>query len=573
MAKRQRKSSTRTQPARTSTRAKKSRKKPTREAPNFPAEKFSGVMGQSGDEFYKYGKCQVKAGCPQMAYDLQTLPKVAPRPEQLHWMLRLWHHHHGKPIYEYTGFRNYTDDSPPRVQVVLRNIGSEAPNADPTNPIHQTDGWFRFRVKLDGNDQQELYFELVLDEPMENEWKAEPLFCWDWGQDEPSGLAARQIFRPVYRVLRAGKRPPDAWKLASKVRTTRSKESSESPNDPNSFGCIFKCDDPDFVDAGPDDYVEIAQGIPYTLDDWEYFRKTMNHNYPHHVRQRKIGSGGLRNAHPDWREVNDIYALEIKDPDLPAKPTVFLVAGQDYEPPGNWVCHGFVNEVLHDPEGRGYLNHFSVAAVGVANPDAHSWGCSHVVPYGNGHAPIWWWWRGSPDPEWLGGSGGVEHMGLCNYMNQLRFGWLDVGSGMRLNLSLHADLAPHPARWKAGRMGPPIYGYYKPGLLSGNNQRIDDFVQKLQNTPTCGPYVRPFADWAEANIMAGHEDAITLEYDESVLYRTVDANPGEMPAGQLLAPDSDPYGGYKIDGNVTTARTYMWFGRDLAKAVLQSYFS
>ena len=41
----------------------------------------------------------------------------------------------------------------------------------------------------------------------------------------------------------------------------------------------------------------------------------------------------------------------------------------------------------------------------------------------------------------------------------------------------------------------------------------------------------------------------------------------------MMDPHPPQYGGYEIDGNVTTKETYIQFGRDLAKAVQQAYFN
>jgi len=539
----------------------------------FNASKFSGIIGGNGEDFYdKDGNCLVKGGNPHQGFNHKRLEY------NKHWMnSELWHilpdcfEKDSKPLrpctlYDTIGFYDVPSDTygPERVQVRIRSL-QDHPNFNDYsyNELHQNDGWFYFRVKIDNRLRKttRLYFELVLDNSIShniNYWK-NPYYCWDWN-----------IFRPLYRFKNNSNY--SSWK--------RMPEGTVSS--PNGSRCIFCLHIPRYLELGSE--IEIAQGIPYSLEQSKLFKKQMLSEK--NVDVVTIGHGGL--AKPlekdmQYKEDNEIYALEICRKDRNGKrnspgPIIFVTAGIDFEPPVNYIAEGFTNEILSNPEY--YLNRASFSIIPVANPDAHSWGTCHVAPYGNGEPPLRWcdtWHHNNsnppeesqetrPEPE-------IEF--LRNYAQKLHDS--SLGNRVVLFLNLNGDLTPSPERWQnLKETHPPVYGFYNVKSQE-TRERIRKMVYSLRLQPECGPYVRSFNLWQGTHSIGdilldplknyGFEAHVIVEYDLLTLFRNKNA-----PAPSTIkAPYPLSFGNYYVDGTVDSPDIYKKWGAELAKAAIKAF--
>ncbi len=559
----------------------------------FVAKDYSGLMGYDGQTFYRYDPdlerwvCEVKAGAPQMGFGQMSLP------DPDHWARTIWYkYEETEPILDFTGFTDYQvlDDPPRRVVVRGRNIAI-TPDS-PGSEGHQNDAWFHFRIHVPPNMDwpKPIYFELDLSEPAPNAWKSPDWYCQDWN-----------VFRPVFRVVRypltlggevdylaEPKRQP--WKLGWLERTI-------PPDDPNAHRVIFRLH-PIPIPPKPGNgwEIEVALGMPYSIPRLERFLDKIYPDPHERVDKLILGYGGLSSTHPTsptnpvYQEENPIYAIEMPYRGThPEPPIVLMLTGEDFETPGNWVAEGFVEEILNptnldgtpidDPDH--YLKQFALAVIPMANPDSHSWGTCHVRPYGDGEAPLCWaghyrQYGPNEDPQV-----DPEADILVDYFESLRTGTSGLGDRIRLAVKFHGDLAPHPYRWESANVeGPPIYAYWRYGAESGDQFRLRGLYDALKQQDHHRAYMRdvdgtdsPYCEpWVGGVANGLNEDTITFEYDMSVLYRN-----GWVRSRPPMPPRQIPQlplmrGGYWVDGVVTTEEVYQTWGRELARAIYESYF-
>lgn len=556
----------------------------------------------------------VGSGCPQQGFDFTGLPSD-------HWANRTASHDECGWIVPQalTGFADEVLDDAV-VRVVLRSF--HLPNdwagwtgTCPTwedDAIHQNEGWFHFRVRhpdpLGPLREHRLRFEICFDNPYAfpdgplqlNQWWVDR--TWDW---EAHGV--RHIFTPIFRVkTRAGAVGP--WQH---IAETNVHPTTDCLYDQRHYRCLF-----DQTLASTDwAEIEVAQNLPYTLEDrarlWQRIRTTYPARYSDLcVRKRHLGYSGLfatADAPPQTDgEFNELYAIEVfrkipgsnDDPDLPNDRIVIVLAGVDYEPAGNFVAEGSLLEILDrwDTPDFEYRNLASYVVIPIGNPDGYEWGTCHAVPFGNGYA---------------GATNGIhrgyiflelesavpdtaldpESRALRDYFRSLTAEGFDGRGGSIVTLlDYQNDLCPHPIRWQqtnAPGMFPSIYGY----ILTSDPAQYTNAVRTLGNLrrellhPNTGRYVRDPASaqgWMSLPYVGyGIPLWITFEFEAAALYSTVNGPPGgwrgqfatpiQLPGasgdptfyvhgyidqiGQATAPDGDP------------AHVFKLFGRDIIDAV------
>lgn len=318
----------------------------------------------------------VGAGCPQQGFDFTGLPSDhwANHPassNECGWIVPQ----------EHTGFANKWI-SPPHVadfvRVLMRSfnvsnnwswwLGTNTMEDDAT---HQNDGWFHFRVRHPYPERPpaayRLRFELDFDNydafpgaPLQlNCWWAD--CTWDW---EPHD--GRCIYTPMYRIRDlAGIASP--WQY---IAETKVFPSEGYTNAGRHYRCLFE----QVLPATAWSEVEVAQNLPYTLDDRDKFLRAILAKYPPRysdlcLRRKHLGYGGLfstTNLPASQIEFNDLYAIELfkkvpgseSAPALATNRIVVVLAGMDYEPAGNFVAEGVLLEILDHwaTPGRDYRN-------------------------------------------------------------------------------------------------------------------------------------------------------------------------------------------------------------------------
>ncbi len=553
----------------------------------------------------------VGAGCPQQGYDFTGLPddhwaNSLATPTTWGWIVPQ----------KLTGFAD-EGGADPFVRVVLRSFSVSNNWAWWTgtydtwedDAIHQNEGWFHFRVRnpnpLGALQEYRLRFELCFDNPYAfasdplqlNYWWMER--TWDW---EAHG--ERRVYTPIYR-LKSSRGKVGLWQH---IAETNAHPVAGCTNDQRHYRCRF-----DQVIPRTDwTEIEVAQNLPYSLEDRDAFLRWIQTNYPpkHQdlcIRRRHLGYGGLFAAlepeSPDV-EFNELYAIELfkqvsgsaGDPDLATKRIVIILAGLDYEPAGNFVAEGVLLEIL-DRWGAAeydYRNRASYVVIPIANPDAYEWGTCHVIPYGNGcednalHRGYVFLDPGGPVPD---DALDPEALALRDYFRLLTAQGLDgKGGSVVALLDFQNDLCPSPIRWTNGPgMFPPIYGGFGFSDLAQSNAAVR-FLENLRRElphPNTGRYVRdpasPQGWWKYSYSDYGIPLWITFEFDAAVVYSHFPGVPGgwqgaftdaiQLPGsgggptfyvhgyidqiGQATAPDGDP------------AHVFKLFGRDIIDAARQ----
>ncbi|HRZ57708.1 MAG TPA: hypothetical protein P5525_19895 [Candidatus Paceibacterota bacterium] len=583
--------------------------------PAFPAVQFSGLMGGDGRVHFdpahgpgQYaGHAPVLAGCPQWGWGGPMVqlpvppPGVAHTPYDSHWSNQrdVW----ALPTAG-VGFQDLTDG----VGVFLRSHAPDMPEPDFYGETNQNDGWFRFQVLIPpGNTNAELDFTLQLTNRIDgrtNYWFSQ--YCWDWAGTN----AAQIVFRPLTRVLDPLGPANTSW----------------------SWRNTMSLDDPTGLDRGRaparrfkiigvptalehEVYLEVAQGLPYTLPDLEAFWSGLSQTLlPAGLVLERTnfawpqGSGytgyltGLSTfppGHKDAETNNSFFSILIRTnttPPLVAPPLVFITAGTHYEPPGPLVCEGIVRRII---EG-GYWKHLTFVIVPVCNPDAFAWGVTVLRPFGTKYSGA------GAGP----GSGVLPEHDLENGMSWYREDQDDVeavvlrehlktvrarfpGSTMLLHLDLHSDLCPHPDGWEGAggaeyRGGPPVYGLI---MAADEEQRAsaEQFAARMDATPHLGPYLRSPLRWRVNNPCwpwppedygnnVGANICLVLEFDEACLYRDSTPNDTHGAPPVWLVDPPPPFlrcatnECYWVDGPLARAEYYHRFGRDIADAIA-AYFS
>ena len=553
----------------------------------------------------------VGAGCPQQGFDFTGLPTN-------HWANRLASPNAcGWIVPEsWTGFADVGMAQDAYVQVVMRSFNVDngwtwwnGPSATPEDDaIHQNDGWFHFRVRnptpLGPLAEYRLRFEVCFDNPYAfpgdplqlNLWWADG--TWDW---EDHG--GRHIYTPMYRI----KSPTGTVGPWRHITETNVHPVAGCLSDQRHYRCLFEETIPrtNWVE------IEVAQNLPYTIDDRRRLLEHVRTNHLHRyddlgIRKKHLGYGGLysppgetQNPHAEF---NELYAIEIfrqtpgSDgvPDLPNDRIVVVLAGLDYEPAGNFVAEGVLLEILDHwaTADRDYRNRASYVILPIANPDGYEWGTCHVVPYGNGYGGATnVIHRGymflepeaqAPDPAL-----DPEALALRDYFRSLTAQGLDGHGGSIVTLlDLQNDLCPHPGRWQDKNWFlPPIYGIIKYGDAGQSNAalRVLSNLRVELTHPNTGRYVRDSSSpqgW-EKQPYAGYGIPlwILFEFDAAVLYSHVTGPPGgwlgQFPTPiRLLGTGGDPT--FYVHGHIDQiglatagdpAHVFKLFGRDIIDAV------
>jgi len=275
-------------------------------------------------------------------------------------------------------------------------LGSPATAED--DAIHQNDGWFHFRVRHPYPERPpaayRLRFELDFDNydafptgPLQlNYWWVEN--TWDW---EPHD--GRCIYTPMYRIKDlAGVASP--WQH---IAETNVFPSEGYTNAGRHYRCVFE----QMLPATAWSEVEVAQNLPYTLDDRDAFLRTIQTttftatttfasarstwataacSTPRTSRLPARVQRALRH-----RTLQESAGLGIY-PGPGTNRIVVALAGMDYEPAGNFVAEGVLLEIWTTGHpGPDYRDLASYVVFLIGNPDAYEWGTCHVVPYGNGY--------------------------------------------------------------------------------------------------------------------------------------------------------------------------------------------
>jgi hypothetical protein len=554
----------------------------------------------------------VGAGCPQQGFDFTGLPgdHWANHPASSNacgWIVPQ----------EHTGFVNkwiappYVADF---VRVLMRSfnvsnnwtwwLGSPATAED--DAIHQNDGWFHFRVRHPYPERPpaayRLRFELDFDNydafpsgpPQLNYWWVEN--TWDW---EPHD--GRCIYTPMYRIKDlAGVASP--WQH---IAETNVFPSEGYTNAGRHYRCVFE----QMLPATAWSEVEVAQNLPYTLDDRDAFLRTIQTNYVHRyndlcLRKKHLGYGGLfyaTNIPASQLEFNELYAIELfkkvpgseSTPALATNRIVVVLAGMDYEPAGNFVAEGVLLEILDHwaTPGRDYRDLASYVVFLIGNPDGYEWGTCHVVPYGNGYGGttnVIHRAHMSLEPESAMPDAALdpEALALRNYFRALTARGLDGRGGQIVTLlDFQNDLCPHTNRWQQQAwFFPPIWGFlfYSDTGQSNAAIRLLSKLREESSHPYTSRYVRNPASpqgWekVERNVY-GIPLWLLFEFDASVVYSRVAGPPGGWQgafANPIMLPGSGGGPTFYVHGYVDQigqatagdpAHVLKLFGRDIIDA-------
>ena len=558
----------------------------------------------------------VGAGCPQQGFGFTGLPDDhwANHPATSNacgWIVPQ----------KLTGFANEPDVPPYMsidfVRVVLRSfnvsnnwtwwLGPYDTMED--DAIHQNDGWFHFRVRhpspADPPQAYRLRFELDYDNlytfpsgPLQlNYWWVDG--TWDW---EPHD--GRCIYTPMYRLKDlAGVASP--WQH---IAETNVFPSGGYTNAARHYRCVVE----QVLPATAWSEVEVAQNLPYTLDDRDRFLRAIQAKYlPRYndlcLRKKHLGYGGLfyaTNLPASQLEFNELYAIELfkqvagseSTPALATNRIVIVAAGLDYEPAGNFAAEGVLLEILDHwaTPGRDYRNLASYVVFLIANPDAYEWGTVHIVPYGNGyagttnviHRPYIFL---EPESDVPDGALDPESLALRNYVRALAAQGLDGRGGQIVALlDLQNDLCPHPNRWQQqASFFPPTWGiiFHRDAAQSNAAIRLLENLRQDPPQRKMGRYVRNPASpqgWDKVpRDVYGIPLWLLFEFDAAALYAETNAAPDWM-VGEFTNPITLPgtngiptfyvHGYVDQVGQATAgdpAHVFKLFGRDIADAVRQ----
>ncbi len=540
------------------------------------AGRFTGFLGGDGRIHWAgptyTGHAPLLGGAPQQGYDYGRLPGAHWANDAQRWVVRT------NDANNY-GFRN--DLIGQQVVVQLRSHPD-----DGSNSYHQNDGWFRFKVHVSSADHDEISFQLALESELgQNHWFSGEQGCWDW-----------MVFRPMFRAV--GPQPgavPGPWQRTDEPEVAGGDLNAREPR------ASFTIPLHQFAEHSLYDeyYVEIGQGLPYTLEERNSFfdANALADRAPEGVAVDKIdlgdnwqpAYGGLAALPSPYGELNELYGIAIYREAGFANDIVLVTAGVHYEPPSMFVLEGLVEEILEHPD---VLDRVSFVLIPAANPDGYAWTNAHVRPYGDGVGELengaFWFAPYQHDPE---------AFDLRDYVNHL---YSDVQVNFVAHFDLHADLAPHPNRWKFDRHGkPPTYGYLYTNSLAAE-QRTTALINRLRQEPYSGSYIRPLDLWptysSEADPVTGchHGDLplffqdrgvpvrVVFEYDETALYRAINDPPPPaglpgLPTGDplLLREPSDDPGDpgkqYWVDGTIDDPIVYRQWGRELLRATMYAF--
>lgn len=564
----------------------------------------------------------VGTGCPQQGFDTTALPddhwtNVPATPEACGWIVPE----------KFTGFADVIDEGSPFVRVVLRGFHQDPAGYSwwfgdyPTwqdDVIHQNDGWFHFRLRKPGGgsglSNYLVRFQIAMDNPYAfpggpeefNEWWLNG-FVWDW--EDRSG---RHLYTPMYRY-----HFPDG-KLSDWFHFP---ESGVTPDPAHTTGgrsyrCLFELTTPPPLTPGADwEEIEVAQNLPYSLEDRAEFWSRLAGTYPGRysnlcLRKRSLGMGGLADENeqlpPIQREFHELYAIEIfrkgvgtvEEPDLPNNRIAIILAGMDYEPAGNWVAEGMALEILDN--WPTFSSAGSYAIIPIANPDGYEWPSTHVIPFGNGltgdNAGIH---RGyiflEGEDEVPDNALDPEALSLRDYVRELnQLGFDGSGGSIVGMLDLENDLCPHSDRWPVPGPGvqlPPVYGYLFAPLAPPYTEllKAKALVNRLldpEASPHTHAYFRnPVRDegWRAAGddcLEFGIPLYIVFEFEAAALFSTSETPPSWLAGGFSTpiglpgisgGPDAFYVHGYIDQVGQEVAGDPAWvfkqFGRDIANAL------
>ncbi|MHC4860938.1 MAG: M14 family metallopeptidase, partial [Planctomycetota bacterium] len=529
-----------------------------------PAANFTGLLGGDG-EITDDGHAPVLAGLPQVGYGNRRLPGF-------HWANDARWLIHANDLDDY-GFR---DDDDGHVVVTIRSNEQDA-----TMAWEQNDGWFRFKVRVDSAAHDEIRFMLNLETSHGvNHWFDGTNASWDW-----------VVYRAMYRVL-SPVGAPGPWRRTGAPVVEGGLE-SRTPRG------LFTIDLTKLPEHGTlaSYHVEVAQGLPYTLEDRAAFFESPTPTLPPGIKVTKLQLslapdwdpvyGGLSRLPGTQKEENELYAIALyKEPNTPSD-VIVVTAGVHYEPPSMFVLEGLKAEIIANP---GVLDDVSFVLYPAANPDAWEWACAHVRPWGDGVGDLengGQWaqpWQEDPEAEII--------------RNHIQY-MIDVeGVSILAHIDLHADLAPHPMRWAGLEIGePPTYAYAWSNSAAAD-AAIAAVGASLRTRPYSKPYIRPVEDWPsyqetprphgsrhwelpQFHVDHGIPAMIVMEYDETALYRAY-ADPEPQPGlegipTQLLGLLREPQGPhpdedkYWVDGYIDDPVVYRHWGPELFHALVAGF--
>ncbi len=300
----------------------------------------------------------------------------------------------------------------------------------PFDPSEQSDGWFRFRVRVDaGNFPDECSNELGIGPHipfrlnMANTGHGRSRFFDEGGYDWA-------VFRPLYRtVLWSSQQQAwtfGAWHQAKFVHS----DEYNGPPELRPAQAIFGVPVGSECDSQAGCFIEVAQMLPYTKDDRDAFVDEVEQFCANTVHCKvyrgganpwsstQLAMGGL---HGIWQELgtaedNDFVFMEFAPFDLDQGATpetlpdnvILITAGVHYEPNTLFAAEGVVRELMASitstgpvypsvlfGDGTAANPPTSFAIVFGASPDNLSWATTHVAPWGDGQS-----WKLRPQCEW-----------------------------------------------------------------------------------------------------------------------------------------------------------------------------
>ncbi len=321
------------------------------------------------------------------------------------------------------------------------------------DPSEQSDGWFRFRVRVNAGNYPSPDCPDPIDGPcipfrlnMGNTGHGISRFFTEGGYDW-------RVFRPLYRTVVCDDDTPRDCQYGSWRRAEHAYTPFTPPGDPRSPEAIFAVPvDPAECPLATGCFIEVAQMQPYTkldrdafVDEVEQFCATSPHCNVYRGGAKpwtswapaKAGLAGLPPAEPPDpppygpAEENDFVFIEfapnLKDATAVRPQNVILItAGVHYEPNTMFAAEGVVRALIESVSlGDGSLvlgggtparAATSYAIVFGASPDNLSWATTHVAPWGDGldmrvrlncHS-TWYWDETHGTVEWLHGGSSVQ---------------------------------------------------------------------------------------------------------------------------------------------------------------------
>lgn len=434
-------------------------------ANNFMPGHFSGIL--SGNGYISPNTVpDPRGGCPAVGFsdDLTVNSKVT---VSNFWANRAqWYAPYpaseGYGTYDVLGFES--TGVPNRIQVNFRNYHkSSVPGSQ-----ELSDYFWNFQVRIPANPPDELELVLELEDSflfggtpttITNGW-FEPFKIWHWfSADDPQ---ARTLYAPFFRFVEWNT-VTNQWVNPDPLGWRRMESLPVQFGDDNGTPRrIFKLDGITSLPlTAPNNVwrIQVATGLSYTIDQRDSFIDSIS-NHPNVTLLSISAANGLSIPTGVQKDSRVQRGFIISDSESQEKPTIYICAGEHFEPTGCYMVEGMVNYILDNQ----LFQDFNFIILPIANMDAFTWAITHVVPYKtkfiqnrytinptnylNNGMEI----HGEPSIPW----GFIEYYRSRTILSQAM---TLLGNNIDLCINIHGDLVPRPDGWiqDLGRNGPCVY--------------------------------------------------------------------------------------------------------------------